>query len=324
VLLAGGTLEALGDDRLDLASYFERPRRASGAEVLARVGELSRFAEVVEVAIERRSSPAIDAAWWLDLARRVQRLSDAGDLDGIVLAHGTNTLEETAWFLDLVVRTELPVVVTGSMRPSTAMSGDADLNLLNAVIAAANPRLRGAGVVVALNQEIHSARAVTKGSTHRLQAFESRNVGPLATVENDHEVVVRWLPRRPEALRAALGELPDELPRVEVVLSYVDAGGDAIDALVAAGARGIVLAGTGAGIGSPAQEEALERAQGAGVAVCIASRTGSGRVLATPARVRAGYVTADDLLPWKARILLALALTVTDDPAWIQAFFDDR
>jgi L-asparaginase len=316
-------MEARGVDRLDISSYFERPQRASGVEILGRVGELERFARVEEVEIKACASPAIDGAWWFALARTLRRLGEDPDLAGIVIAHGTNTLEETAWFLDLVLEIEQPVVMTGSMRPSTAISGDGDINLLQAVLVATRPELRNAGVIVSLNGAIHGARDVTKGDTHVLQAFQSPNQGPLGTIENDHTVVVRSRSEsvHPSLREALRGSLPEELPRVDVVVSHVGATGDAIDAAVAGGARGIVLAGTGAGIGTPAQEEALTRAHEAGLAVCICSRGGRGSVLETPGRVAAGFVTGDDLLPWKASILLSLALTVTDDPVRLQGYF---
>jgi L-asparaginase len=243
-----------------------------------------------------------------------------------VLTHGTNTLEETAYFLHLVLKTDRPVVVCGAMRPASAISGDGELNLLNAIRVAGSPDSRGRGVMVVLNDTIFSARDVTKTATFRVQTFQGRDLGPLGYADADGSVVYYHVPTRKHTLSSAfdIQRLGEDLPRVDVVVSYVGADGALISAAVAAGARGIVSAGTGAGRPTPAEDRALDEARASGVMVCQSSRVGSGRVARSPLLKKRGFVTADNLPPWKARVLLALALTQTDDPEKIQGFFESH
>lgn len=320
LMLSGGTIDSVGTDRLDLAWYFENGQRLEPAELVARVPEIASMAEVVQVPFRRLSSGGIQPADWLELAHTLQERLDGG-LDGAVVTHGTNTLEETAYFLQLALEGDKPVVVTGAMRPSSAISADGYLNLLNAFRLASDTSARGKGVMVLLNDTIYGARDVTKTNTFRVHTFQSRGSGPLGYADSDARLVWYAAPVRRRG-GFGVGSLT-ELPRVDVVLTYVGADGALIDAAVAAGAQGIVSAGSGAGRPTPGEDEALDRAVAKGVAVVQASRVGSGRVARSP-KVRArGIVTADDLLPWKARILLMLALTRTRDPEAIQALFEE-
>jgi L-asparaginase len=321
LIFTGGTMEAVGSDRLDLTGYSFTGARASGDEILARLPELAEIADVTEIPWRRIPSMALTDADWLDLLGTIHGLE--GEHDGVVVAHGTNTLEETAYFLHLSLKSSLPVVLAGAMRPFTALSGDGDLNLANAVAVASDGAARSRGVLVLLNDTIHCARDVTKASTYRVNAFESRDTGPLGYADSDRRVVFYREPARAHTVATEFDPRGlDRLPRVDIAVSYVGADGVPIDAAVAAGAKGIVLAATGAGLPTPAEEQALARARDAGVAVCLASRVGSGRVVRTPRRAESGYVAADNLLPWKARVLLSLALTVTQDPDEIQLMFD--
>ncbi|MFI5265933.1 MAG: asparaginase [Chloroflexota bacterium] len=323
LMLSGGTIDSVGTDRLDLAWYFENGQRLQPAELVSRVPEIAQTAEVVLIPFRRLSSGGILPADWLELAHTLQEQLDGG-LDGAVVTHGTNTLEETAYFLNLALTTDKPVVVTGAMRPSTAISPDGYLNLLNAFRVAADSSGSGKGVLVLLNDTIHGARDVTKTNTFRIHTFQSRDTGPLGYADADGRLIWYAAPvrRHTSASEFDVRSLAD-LPRVDVVVSYVGADGALIDAAVAAGAQGIVSAGTGAGRPTPGEDEALDRAVAKGVVVVQASRVGSGRVARSP-KVRArGLVTADDLLPWKARILLMLALTRTRDPEAIQRMFEE-
>jgi L-asparaginase len=232
-------------------------------------------------------------------------------------------MEETAYFLNLTLRTDRPVVLTGAMRPASAISSDGDLNLLRAVQVAAAPEAVGKGVLVVLNDTIHAARDVTKSLTYRVQAFESRATGPLGYADSDGGVAFY---RRPSRCHTVAVEFDvagmSDLPRVGVVLSHAGVEGVVIDALTASGVRGIVHGGTGAGKYGPLEGEALHRALASGVVVVQATRVGAGRVLARSAVRAEGMVAADDLLPWKARILLMLGLTVTDDIDELQRMFN--
>ncbi|HWP63992.1 MAG TPA: asparaginase [Candidatus Binatia bacterium] len=325
LVATGGTIDALGADRLDLAFYLETGRRLGPGELLARIPEVAGIAEVVEVPFRPRPSHAFRDADLLELWRTVDG-AFADGADGVVVTHGTNTLEETAYFLHLTARTERPIVLTGAMRPASAVSSDGDLNLLNAIRVAADPGAIGLGTLVLLDDRIWSAREVTKGSTFRTDAFVARDTGPLGVADADGRVV--WF-HRPVRGRAAGAPPPfdvrglDALPRVDVAVSYVGADGTAVDAFVAAGARGIVSAATGAGYPTPSEAAALERATAAGVVVVIASRVGAGRVARSPSMAARGWVAAGDLVPWKARLLLSLALTRSADPDEIQTWFDE-
>jgi L-asparaginase len=209
------------------------------------------------------------------------------------------------------------------MRPSSGVSADGDLNLINAVRVAADPTARGAGVLVVLNDTILGARDVTKTATYRVETFQGRDLGPLGYADSDGRVLFYHRPARPHTTATVFqaSEIT-ELPRVDVVVSYIGADGALIDAAVAAGARGLVSAGTGAGRPTPAELDALARAAEAGVVVCQGTRVGSGRTLRSPGLKRKGWVASDNLQPWKARVLLALALNRTSDLDEIQSYFD--
>ncbi len=322
LIRTGGTIDALGADRLDLAFYLETGRRLGPGELLARVPEAAALVEPVEVPFRPRPSHAFRDRDLLEVGEAVEAAIGEG-AEGVVVTHGTNTLEETAYFLHLTARTERPIVVTGAMRPASALSSDGDLNLVNALRVAADPAAAGLGVLVLLDDRIYSAREVTKGSTFRTDAFAARDTGPLGVADSDGRVVWYHRPLRPHTAATPFDVRRLEvLPRVDVTVSYVGADGTAIDAFVAAGAEGIVCAATGAGYPTPAEVAALEGAAAAGVVVCIASRVGSGRVARSPSMAAKGWVAADDLVPWKARLLLSLALTRSRDPAQIQTWFD--
>ena len=324
VVTTGGTIDSLGVDRLDLAAYLETGRRLEPGELVAGIPELARVADVREVPFRRLRAHAMTDDDLADLHDLVAGLLARGEADGVVITHGTNTLEETAWLLHLAIPGDGPVVLTGAMRPASALSGDGPLNILNAVRVAASPEARGLGVLVVMDDTIHGARDVTKSNTLRLSAFDSPMAGPLGSVDGDGRTVLRSRPGRGASLRGAFAGVDlRALPRVDVVLSHQGADGALVDAAVTAGAGGIVSAGTGAGYPTPGEVEALARASAAGVVVCQASRVGSGRVPRVPSLVARGWIAADDLPAWKARILLRLALAAgTRDPDTIQALFE--
>ena len=325
LVLTGGSLNSLGQDRLDLAWYIEAGRRLEPGEFLARIPEVAGIADVEEVTFRRMNSHALTDRDWLDLLRFVTALLGEDRADGVVIGHGTNTIEETAYFLTLTLKSSRPVVLAGGMRPASGMSTDGELNVTNAIRVAADPAAPGRGVLVVMNDAIFAGRDVTKGATYRLQAFQARDAGPLGYADADGQVI--WLHRteKRHTTESAFDVATlESLPRVDVVVSYVGADGAMIDAAAAAGAQGIVSAGTGAGRPTPLEDAALDRAAAAGVLVCQASRVGSGRVVAAPALRRRGFVAAGDLQPWKARVLLQLALTVSRDPAEVQRLFDSH
>jgi L-asparaginase len=324
VFFTGGTIDSVGADRLDLAWYIEAGKRLEKGEFLERIPEIHSIARVEESSFRRLSSHALVDKDWLDLLRTVQDTLAEDRADGVVITHGTNTIEETAYFLNLTLKTDQPVVLVGAMRPSSGLSADGYLNLVRAVQVAANSQSRGRGVMVVLNDTILAARDVTKTNTYRVQTFSGRDLGPLGYADSDSRVVFYQRPDKKHTLDTDFDVFGlDSLPRVDVVVSYVGADGALIDAAVAAGAQGLVSAGTGAGRPTPREDEALDRAAAQGVLVCQSSRVGSGRVVRAPALVKRGFVAADNLVPWKARALLSLALTRTRDPEAIQRYFDE-
>jgi L-asparaginase len=310
IVTTGGTIDSVGADRLDLAAYLDTGVRLEpGALVAGIAPELARVADVHEVPFRRVRAHAITDFDLAELVETVRYQFDRGEADGVVITHGTNTLEETAWLLHLVVPGDCPVVLTGAMRPASALSGDGPLNLVNAVRVAASIDARGLGTLVLLDDTIHGARDATKSDTLRINAFRGGASGPLGWTDGDGQVVLAHVPRRGASLRGRFaGTDLRSLQRVDVVISYQGADGVLVDAAVAAGARGIVSAGTGAGYPTPLEVEALERATAAGVTVVQATRVGAGRVPAVGSLVARGWVAAGDLPPWKARILLRLAL----------------
>ncbi|MFC0528734.1 asparaginase [Phytohabitans kaempferiae] len=314
----GGTIASVGRDRLDLTGYAEiGDMRAAGA-LLAELPELATIARIEVVELPNVPSHALGLDGALAVARTARRLAADPEIAGVVVTHGTNTLEETAFLLDLACPPGTPVVVTGAMRPATGLSADGPMNLVNAVRLAVAPAARGRGVLVLLDDTVHAARDATKTSANRLSAFRGGELGPLGFVEGDGEVRFHHAVE-PWAARGAFDPAGlGPLPRVDVVVSYLGADGALVDAAVAAGAAGIVSAGTGAGYPTPEETEALERAAARGVVVCQATRVPTGRVTPRPEAVAGGVVAAGDLNPWKARLLLALALTRTRDAVEIQ------
>jgi L-asparaginase len=303
---------------------MEANKRLGNGELLAQLTELKGIADVEEIPFRRLPSQALTDKDWLDLVRKIHGIFSQGQVDGIVVTHGTNTLEETAYFLNLTLKTDQPVVLVGSMRPSSAISADGYLNVVNAVRVAADPASRGRGCLVVMNDTIFSGREVTKNSTYRVQAFQSRDMGPLGFADADGKVIYYHLPARRHTVETEFDvQSAQSLPRVDVVLSYVGADGTMIRAAVAAGAKGIVSASTGAGRPTPLEDEAFDKAYADHkVLMCLSSRVASGRVVRSPGLARRGFVAADNLQPWKARILLSLAISKTNNADEIQRMFD--
>ena len=325
IVTTGGTIDSVGVDRLDLAAYLETGVRLAPGELVAGISpELATIADAVEVPFRRLRAHALTDGDLADLVDLVRGLVERGEADGVVVTHGTNTLEETAWLFHLVVASDCPVVLTGAMRPASALSGDGPLNVVNAVRLAAAPAARELGTLVLLDDTIHGARDVTKTDTMRLSAFRDGAGGPLGWVDGDGRVVLDHRPARGLALRGAFADVDlRALPRADIVLTYLGADGALVDAAVAAGARVIVSAGTGAGYPTPGEVAALEHASEAGVVVCQATRVGGGRVPLVRSLESRGWIAADDLPPWKARILLRLALASgVQDRESLQALFD--
>ena len=318
----GGTISSLGRDSLDIVDYVSNGVMLHAGDIVARVPELAQVADVEPIRFRNIPSYDIYFSEWRELVLLCeQAVRDIPGLAGIVIGHGTASLEETAWVLNLTLTVDVPVVIVGSQRPASALSSDAQMNLVNAVRTAAAPESRGRGVLVLLNDEIHAARDVTKTSTFRLQTFRSSDFGVLGHADGDRVAYYR----RPERRTAPGTEFDirtlDALPRVDIAYAYSGSDGTAVRAFVAAGARGIVSAGFPPGFPGTADGAALAEAVAAGVAVVQSTRGGSGRTFRGQRARQAGILMADNLTPQKARLLLALALTVTSDPDQIERIF---
>jgi L-asparaginase len=318
----GGTISSIGKGPLDILDYTANNTMLHAEEILAAVPSVNEVADLLVVKFRNIPSPAIYFPEWKELVALCERLVQENlDLTGIVIGHGTATLEETAYFLNLTLKVPVPVVVVGSQRPLSGLSTDAAMNLVAAIRTAASPASRGRGVLVVLNDEIQAAREVTKTSTFRLQTFRTPDFGVLGSVDGDHVRYYRRTERRnaPET-EFDIGQL-DALPRVEIAYAYAGSDGSAIRAFMAAGAKGIVVAAFAPGMATPGDIEAIKDAIKAGVTIVLSTRAGSGVALDGAKSRALGMLTADNLNPQKARLLLALALTATSEPDEIRRIF---
>jgi L-asparaginase len=325
VIGTGGTIGSDGRHSLDFVEYPDLGRKLDVAELLSRFPEIAAEADAVPVRFRAVGSAAIGPADWLELNSLVHELA-AGDPPprGIVITHGTATLEETAYFLNLTLKVSVPVVLVGAQRPANGLSSDAGLNLLNAIRLAASRDAAGLGVLVLLNDEIQAAREVTKTSTYRLETFRTPDLGMLGYTDADGRVAIYRAPLRrhaPDTVFDVRGLAA--LPRIDIAYSYAGADGTAIDAFSEAGAQGIVCASLAPGLVTPGEREAQLRARARGILVVQSCRAGSGRVMLRDSLAKAGIVAADNLNPQKARILAMLALTQTSDPVEVQRYFEE-
>jgi L-asparaginase len=323
VIGTGGTIASQGTHPLDVQDYASSGLPLlDAAQLVAGVPALARVAEIVAVPFSTIPSTAVGFADWQRLVATIAQVqAEHPDLAGVVITHGTATLEETAYALSLSLPGDLPVVVTGAQRPFTGLSSDGPMNLVAAVRAAASPAARGLGVLVVLNDEIHAAREVSKTSTGRMQTFRSPDVGVLGHVDADRVSFWRSPTRLvPPSERFDITTLAAP-PRVDVLYSVAGGDGIAVPAYLAAGARGIVAAAFAPGFTTPAERSALVAAMTQGCMVVLSSRAGSGRTFPTRRYGEEGFLNADNLNPQKARILLMLALTRTDERTAIAEFF---
>jgi L-asparaginase len=324
VLSTGGTIAGQSSSSTDLSNY--KPGSILGEQLVKAVPQIAEIADVRVEQIVNIPSHDLTIANWLTLAKRIQRIiADDPGVAGFVITHGTNTLEETAYFLHLTIQSDKPVVLVGSMRPATAISADGPLNLLNAVKTAMSPEARGKGALIVMNDQIGGARDTTKTNTLRVETFKAPELGLLGYVDDDRVTFYRASTKRhtsnAEFNVAALAQLP----KVAVAYSYVEPEPAMIRALVAAGVKGIVFAGTGNGALSTAERDAIaeiNKLPASSRPVLVrSSRVGNGRVTATTQFDELGVIPADTLNPQKARILLMLALTRTTDHKELRRIF---
>lgn len=320
ILATGGTIAGLGGSSANVSAYQSAVVPVD--KLIAAVPEMQNIANIKGEQVFQIGSESYNNERWLKLGRRVSELLKSADVDGVVITHGTDTIEETGYFLNLTLKSEKPVVIVGSMRPGSAMSADGPLNIYNSVIVASDKNSAGKGVLVVMNDEIHSARDVTKTNTVKVETFRSL-YGPLGTIIEGKPRYYRTL-ARPHTTQTEFDiDKIDALPEIGVVLAHGNMSRVPYDAFAAAGVKAIIHVGTGSGSVADYIAPVLKEMRGKGVLIVRASRTGSGIV------VRNGeanddeldYIVTDDQNAGKARILLSLALTKTSDTKELQQLF---
>lgn len=293
--------------------------RLHAGEVAEAIPALKKVARLEVEEVIRVGSSSITVDNWLTLARRINEIfAKEPEVGAIVVTHGSNTVEETAYFLSLTVKSEKPVVLTAAQRQFTTLSSDSPKNFLQAVRVAASDEARGKGALVVTNDVINAARDVTKNITYRVDTYDSKDLGALGYVDEDRVTFYRAPLRKAGVFDTSKTQ---KLPRVDIVYTHAGADGALIDAAAAAGAEGIVIAGFPTGSGTPAMDDAMKRAVAKGVAVVMTNRGGTGRITDTREKEARPLIFGDNLTPQKARVLLMLALTTTKDRAQLQRVF---
>ena len=320
VLATGGTIAGAQASATD---YAYRSGVYDVNSLLSAVPNLDKLAVITGEQVANIGSQDMSDAVWLKLAKRVNAVLVEPGIDGVLITHGTDTLEETSYFLSLVTRSDKPLVMVGSMRPATAVSADGPGNIYNGVAVATDPRARGKGTLVVLNDTIHYARNVMKTDTTSLQTFQSLNRGPAGVV---HTGRIQWFEpmdkKQGLASEFSIDNL-DQLPRVDIIYAHANMSADLIDAAIRNGAKGLVVAGVGDGNVTMPALDALTKAAKSGVVVVRSTRLAQGVVLRNNEvnDDERGFVASGELNPAKSRVLLQLALTKTRDPVRIQKMF---
>jgi len=321
ILATGGTIAGAGANSTATTHYAVAVTAVD--KLIANVPELAKVANVTGEQVSQIASESMTTEILLKLAKRVNALLAQNDVDGIVITHGTDTIEETAYFLNLVVKSSKPVVIVGAMRPGTALSADGPINLYRAVVLAGSKNAVGKGVLVMLNDTIGGAREVTKTITDRPDTFQTPILGALGVFSGDQPVFYRQSLRKHTVDSEFDVSNLTTLPLVEIVYHYSGVTPTMINAAVASGAKGIVHAGVGDGSIATQEYPPIENALKKGVVIVRSSNTGSGIVARNGEADddKYGFVSGDNLNPKKARILLMLALTKTKDVKKIQDYF---
>jgi L-asparaginase len=320
VLATGGTIAGAQASATD---YGYKSGTYDVNSLLKAVPNLDKLAVLTGEQVANIGSQDMNDEIWLKLAKRVNAALAEPGTDGILITHGTDTLEETSYFLSLVTKSDKPVVMVGSMRPATAISADGPGNIYNGVAVATDPRAKGRGTLVCLNDVIHYARNVVKTDTTSVETFQSINRGPAGVV---HTGKIEWfepMDRKVGPASEFSVDTLDKLPRVDVIYAHANMSADLIDAAIKNGAKGIVVAGVGDGNMTTPALDALTKAAKSGVVVVRSTRLPQGIVLRNNEvnDDEKGFVASGELNPGKSRVLLQLALTKTKDPVRIQKMF---
>lgn len=320
ILATGGTIAGSASSELDTA-YTSGTITVDA--IIAAVPQLKDIANIKGEQVSNIGSQAMTNEIWLKLSKRVNELLKSKDVDGIVITHGTDTLEATAYFLDLTVKSDKPVVLVGAMRNSSSMSADGPLNIYNAVSVAINKESKAKGVLVAMNDKIHAAREVQKTNTTAVDTFQSPNTGAIGSVFYGN-VKYYLAPVRAHTKKSEFDVSKlNELPQVDIIYAHANDNASIIDYLIKNGSKGIISVGMGNGSLYPDSQNLLEEAVSNGIKVVRSSRVGSGEVTLNGETndEKSGFIVADNLSPAKARVLLMLALTKTNDTAKIQQMY---
>ncbi len=319
ILATGGTIAGSANSNMATTGY--KAGVLTVDTLINAVPEITNIAEITGEQIANIDSSNMTDEIWLKLANKINELLK-GDVDGIVITHGTDTMEETAYFLNLTVKSDKPVVLVGAMRPATAISADGPKNLYNAVALAANKLSKNRGVMVAMNDRILPARGVVKTHSLNVNAFSSPDMGDLGYIV-DGKIFFYNNVAKPHTKDAPFDVSKlKELPKVDILYSYANDGSAvAAKALFENGTKGLVIAGSGAGSIHTNQKETLKELAKKGLIVAVSSRVVAGMVSVEEDDAKLGFIDAQDLNPQKARVLLMLALTKTKDVGEIQSYF---
>jgi L-asparaginase len=320
VLATGGTIAGAQASATD---YGYKSGAYDVNTLINAVPNLGKLAQITGEQVANIGSQDMNDEIWLKLAKRLNEVLASNDVDAVLITHGTDTLEETSYFLSLVTKSDKPVVMVGSMRPATAVSADGPGNIYNGVAVAISPQAKGRGILVELNDEFHYARNVMKTDTTSVQTFVSLNRGPAGLVNTGKVVWFQPLNTRYGKASEFSVDGLNTLPRVDIIYAHANMSADLIDAAVKNGAKGIVVAGVGDGNMTTAALESLKKAAKAGVVVVRSTRLAKGLTLRNNEvnDDEAGFVAAGEFNPPKSRVLLQLALTKTTDVKRIQAMF---
>lgn len=319
ILGTGGTIAGFIDSTIATTGYTAG---AIDIDVLIKaVPQIRDLADISWEQIANIDSSNMCDEIWLRLAKKIAKLFAEG-IDGVVITHGTDTMEETAYFLNLTIKSDKPVVLVGAMRPSTAISADGPKNLYNAVALVANKEAKNKGVMVAINDKILSARGVVKTHSLNVDAFSSPDFGDLGYIVDGKVFFYNNISKAHTKNSPFDVSKLTSLPKVDILYTYSNDGSAiAAKALFDNGTKGIVVAGSGAGSIHEDQKNTLKELIKQGLDVVVSSRVAAGRVAVSDADKKLGFISAEDLNPQKARVLLMLALTKTNDPKKIQEYF---
>lgn len=321
ILATGGTIAGVAKSNIDKAY---KAGNIGVKELINAVPEMKNLANLTGEQFINIPSTNMNPEIWLKLSKRVNTLLNKNDIDGIVITHGTDTMEETAYFLNLTVKSKKPVVMVGAMRPATAMSADGSLNLYNAVGVARDKNSFNRGVMVVMNNEIHQARDVTKTNTSDVAAFKSLNFGKIGSVNYANAEFNSKFYKK-HTINSDFNIMQcEKLPQVDIIYAYAGDSDKFIQTAVNSGSKGIILAGMGNGNPSQKVWDALAKVAKSGIVIVRSSRVGSGSTSQNSVidDKKFGFITADNLNPQKARILLMLALSKTQNIDEIQEIFD--